>query len=474
MSDRPNIVYILADDMGYGDVACMDPASKIPTPHMDRLAAEGMRFTDAHAPSAVCTPTRYGVLTGRYAWRTRLKRGVLGGYSAPLLEPGRMTVASLLSDHGYATACVGKWHLGLGWQTRPGLPEAERPHEFHPGSVDFAKPVTAGPHTVGFDYSYIIPASLDMDPYGYIENGRVTEPEMHQVPRSPRPAFWRGGACAKGFQHETCLLELTEKAVAWIDGEAGDRHPDRPFFLYFPLPSPHTPHVPREPFRGTSGAGNYGDFVAETDWTVGQVMEALARNGRSEDTLVIVTSDNGAHAEPLALEETCGHRCNSIYRGQKSDAWDGGHRIPFIARRPGTIPAASTADATVCLTDLLATCAGIVGAALPEDAGEDSADLGPLLRGTPPARPRPPTVAHSITGQFAVRDGPWKLILCKGSGGWSLSEKDARADAPPRQLYHMADDPRERRNRYEDQPDVVARLTETVERFQREGRSVAR
>jgi arylsulfatase A-like enzyme len=479
----PNIVYILADDLGYGDLSCLNPGSKIPTPIVDGLARSGIVFTDAHSNSAVCTPTRYGVLTGRYAWRTRLKKGVLYGYDEPLIEPGRLTVPMLLGERGYATACVGKWHLGLGWARKP-RPAGDAGNPAEGDDVDFAKPLSGGAHTAGFDYSYIIPSSLDIPPYCYVEDGRLVEPCTVQVPRSERPAFWRAGWSAPSFRHETCLLELTKKAVAYIEKRAagaappggsrlrrGESPPRRPFFLYFPLTSPHTPHVPREPFRGKSRAGEYGDFVVETDWTVGQVLEALRRGGLEENTLVIFTSDNGCHSEPIGLEPKYGHLGNYIYRGQKSDAWDGGHRVPFIARWPGRIRPGSTFGETVCLTDLMATAAALAGARLPNDAGEDSADLLPALLGRQAGPVREATVMHSITGQFAVRQGRWKLVACRGSGGWSLPDAKAPPDAPPMQLYDMQADPRERQNLYGEHPEVVERLAALLGRYQREGRS---
>ena len=468
----PNIVYILADDMGYGDLSCLNADSKIPTANMDRLAAGGMIFTDAHANSAVCTPTRYGVLTGRYCWRGRLQSGVLRGYDRMLIERGRLTVASLLRGHGYATACIGKWHLGLGWALRAGAAPVDRDGcEEDPG-VDFTAPLSEGPHTVGFDQSCIIPSSLDIPPYCYVEDGRAAEPPTEHIEASPRPAFWRAGAIAPSFTHEGCLLHLTERAEAFIDRCAAG-HPARPFFLFFPTPSPHTPHVPREPFRGKSRAGEYGDLVVETDWSVGRVVEALRRNRLLDETLLIVTSDNGCHSEPIRLWERYGHLGNYIFRGQKSDAWDGGHRIPFIAHWPRRIRAGSVCAETICLTDLLATCAAVVGAELPDDAGEDSSDLLPTLVGDAPGPGRPATVHHSIRGKFAVRQGPWKLVCCRGSGGWSLPEEDVPADAPPAQLYHMDDDPRELVNLFADRPDVAARLLDVLDRFRREGRSAA-
>ena len=465
MNRTPNIVVVLADDLGFGDLSCNNPESRITTPRHDALAAGGVRCTDAHANSAVCTPTRYGLLTGRYAFRSRLKRGVLWGYSRPLIEDGRETLASLLGRAGYHTACIGKWHLGLGWRDADGNAPADR--DLEPQAVDFDRPVAGGPQSVGFDTSWIIPASLDMPPYVSLHDGRVTEAPTASCEDSDRPAFWRGGVRAPGFEHETCLLELTRRAEAYIDQRAAT--PDQPFFLYLPLPSPHTPHVPRAPFVGSTGIGSYGDFVVEHDWSLGVVLDALERGGLADDTLVVVTSDNGAHSEPLGLEEL-GHRCNHIYRGQKSDVWDGGHRVPFIARWPGRIPAGGTCERSICLTDLLATCAGITGQAIGPDAGEDSYDILPLLTGETDAEVREATIHHSLDGAFAIRRGPWKLLLCRGSGGWSLGEDDAPAD-PPQQLYHLADDPEERHNRYHDQPTIVAELQSLVDRYLTDGRS---
>ena len=463
---RPNIVYILADDLGYGDVSCFNSQSKIQTPNMDRLASQGMRFTDAHSNSSVCTPTRYGIMTGRYAWRSQLKKGVLGGFSPPLIEAGRMTVAAFLQKQGYTTACVGKWHLGLEWQSKPG---ATGP--VNGRTVDFSVPVTSGPNTEGFDYSFIIPASLDMPPYVYLENGLGTEAQMRQISDSPRPAYYRGGWAAAHFTHQTCLLEMTRHAIAWLDQRPAEQ---KPFFLYLALTSPHTPHVPRAAFQGKSGAGNYGDFVMETDWSVGQVLDALARNQLDRNTLVIMTSDNGAHAMPLHLEELYGHHANYIFRGQKSDAWDGGHHIPFIARFPGHVAAGTSTDQTICLTDLFATCADLLKAKLPENAAEDSYSILPVLEGRANGPVRPGVVMHSNDGYFAIKQGPWKLVLCRGSGGWTLPENQAPTSLPPLQLYNVQDDPGEKVNVYDRHPDIVASLQAVLRDYQNAGRSVSR
>jgi arylsulfatase A-like enzyme len=306
-----------------------------------------------------------------------------------------------------------------------------------------------------------------MPPYLYLENGRATEPVNRQVPDSPQPAFYRGGATSATFDHGTTLLEITRHATAWLDG----RKDGRPFFLYVALTAPHTPHVPRPEFRGRSGAGNYGDFVLETDWSVGQIADALARGGFADNTLFIVTSDNGAHTQPLHLEEKYGHQSNGNFRGQKSDAWDGGHHVPFVARWPGHVAAGSTCDRTVSLADLFATCADLVKSPVPDGSAEDSFSLLPLLLGRRDAPQRPAVVMHSGDGYFAIKRGPWKLVLARGSGGWSLPEAKTPADAPPGQLYNTLEDPGEKVNLYEKRPEVVAELKAALEDYQKSGRS---
>lgn len=468
--NAPNIVLILADDLGYGDLSCLNPDSKIQTPNMDRLASEGMTFTDAHSPSSVCTPTRYGVLTGRYCWRSRLKSFVLLGYDRPLIEPNRMTVASLLKEHGYATAAVGKWHLGLGWQLNGGQPLPEKDQIPEDPGIDYARPIQGGPLALGFDYFFGISASLDMAPYCYLENDRATMVPTEPTKGKPFPENWRPGLKSDDFQHNEVLPKLAEKAIAWLDAQAAVS-PRKPLFLYLPLSAPHTPVLPNKPFLGKSKAGIYGDFVVEVDWVVGRVLKALKRDGLAENTLVVLTSDNGSTMTIRDFFKVYDHATNYHFRGQKSDAWDGGHRIPFIARWPGKVKPGSTCDDTVCLSDLLATAAAIVGAKLPEGAGPDSYNILPDLMGTVKGPIREATVHHSVDGYFAIRQGPWKLVLCRGSGGWSLPEKKVPKDAPPGQLYNMHDDVGEKVNLYDERPDVVKKLTELLEKYKRQGYS---
>ena len=457
---KPNIIYILADDMGFGDLACQNPDSKIPTPNLDRIASQGMRFTDAHSGSAVCTPTRYGVLTGRYCWRTRLIRGVLGGFSPPLIAPKRMTVASLMKQSGYATCCIGKWHLGLEW------PAKSRPDD--PREIDYTKPIERGPTTLGFDNFFGISASLDMPPYVYIRNDRAVV-----VPTARAKGFGRPGPKAPGLSPEDVLPALTKEAVAWIEKKAELRL-RKPVFMYFPLTAPHTPIAPNKQFLGKSKAGRYGDFVVEVDWCVGQVMRALEKAGLADNTLLIFTSDNGPERMAQGRIRQHKHRSMGQYRGMKRDIWDGGHRIPFLARWPGKIRPGSTSDRTTCLTDLIATCADILGKKLPKDAGEDSYSILPALLGADAGKPiREATVHHSSKGMFAIRQGRWKLVLGPGSGGnrYPSGPNALKKGDPSGQLYDMTADESEKKNLYNEHPEIVERLTALLEKYKRQGHS---
>jgi arylsulfatase A-like enzyme len=452
----PNVVYVLADDLGWGDLRCYNPHSAIPTPHADRLAREGIRFTDMHSPSAVCTPTRYGILTGRYAWRTRLERGVLWGYSPNLIEPGRMTVASLLRAQGYRAAVIGKWHLGLGEQEK----------------TDYSRPLRPGPLDLGFDYFFGIPASLDMEPYLWVENDRAVElPTRRTEGRNqPRGVFWRPGAIAPGFRLEEVLPTLTERAVRYIRAQS----PERPFFLYVALTSPHTPWLPGPRFRGKSGAGDYGDFVVETDDALGRILQALDEAGLAQETLVIFTSDNGAHWTPEDKARYA-HRANAAWRGMKADIWEAGHRVPFLARWPGRIRPGATSDYLGCLTDLMATLAEILGVELPPEAAEDSFSMLGALVARREVKPRPAVVLHSGEGMFAIREGPWKLIRGLGSGGFSEPRQvEPKPGEAAGQLYHLGRDPGETVNLYEKHPETVARLEALLEEVRRKGRSQPR
>lgn len=465
---KPNIVFILADDLGYGDVQCYNPQrGNIPTPNLDRLAADGMRFTDAHTSSSVCTPTRYSVLTGRYAWRTHLQSGVLDGFSSPLIAPDRMTVASLLKANGYQTACIGKWHLGLNWQNKNDSNSDDSiPQPKEKRDVDWTKPILNGPTALGFDYFSGIAASLDMPPFVFIENDRVTA-----IPTTEKK-WGRSGPAAENFEAEAVMPELTRRAIGWIEQRAATQ---KPFFLYLAYSAPHTPILPTKEWRGKSGLNPYADFMMQTDAAVGALLAALNRTGLATNTLVIFTSDNGCSpAAGMGALQTKGHHPSGPWRGAKADIWEGGHRVPFIARWPGRVKAGTTNDETICLSDLLATSAALVGAKLPENAGEDSVNFLPALLGENRTRPsREVTVHHSIDGRFAIRQSAWKLALCPGSGGWSAPrDKEASANQLPGvQLYNLVEDPGETNNVQAAHPDIVTRLTGLLEKYVTEGRS---
>ncbi len=481
-SAKPNIVFILADDLGYGDLGCYNKDSKIPTPNLDRLAGEGMRFTDAHAPTSACTPTRYALLTGRYCWRSRLKSQVLGPWGATLIEPGRLTVAALLKEHGYTTACIGKWHLGWQWPTKDGQPPSSATNRL--SNVDFTQPIAEGPATRGFDYYFGVDIP-NYPPYCFIENDRTvgipSVPEAGLEDWIHHP-FYHPGPMLPGWKLVNILPELTMHAVKWVEDSAKG---DKPFFLYFTLTSPHSPIVPAPEFHGKSQAGEYGDFVCQSDWTVGQVLDALNRSGVADNTLVIFTSDNGPEVieiNPGAYDraQRYSHYSMDGLRGAKRDTWEGGHRVPFLARWPGRIEAGAVSDEIICHVDFMATIAALLGAKLPDNAGEDSFSLLPMLLGERFTSPiREATVHHSATGKFAIRKGGWVLIDsptgddngAKGEPEWLKKERGYEAHTQPGELFNVRQDLSERKNLYAEQPEKVQELKALLEKYKRDGRS---
>ncbi len=439
---KPNIVYILADDLGYGDVQCLNPQrGKIKTPNLDRLASQGMTFTDAHSGSSVCTPTRYGVLTGRYAWRSLLQQGVYPDNRPPLIVDGRLTVAALLKQHGYHTASIGKWHVGFSLE---GVPQGKLTQNGAPlGSV-----TKDGPLTRGFD-----------EFFGF---DRLTE--------APTSMF-EGDRCTQLIKPVDLLGEFVKRADFIITTRAKS---GQPFFLYLALNSPHAPIVPTKEWQGKSGLGAYGDFVMESDWAVGEVLASLDKAGVSDNTLVIFTSDNGcSKVARISKLQAQGHYPSADLRGSKSDIWEGGHRLPFFVRWPSKIKAGSQSSQLICHTDFMATCAEILGAKLPDNAAEDSFSILPALLGTDTAPLHEAVVHHSLNGSFAIRQGKWKLELCADSGGWT-SPKPGSKEAkglPTNQLYDLSTDKGETKNLQAEHPEVVARLTRLLEHFIADGRS---
>lgn len=447
---EPNIVFVLCDDLGYGDVQCLNPErGKILTPNVDRLAREGMVFTDAHSGSSVCTPTRYGLLTGRYAWRTKLQRGVVQGFEPCLIEADRPTVAGFLKSNGYRTGIVGKWHLNFDYQDPASGTTLKRQKKNLPpvGST-----IPDGPITRGFDSFHGFHHAREMKVV--IDGDQVIEhdEEINMLPR------------------------LTREAVGFIDRmSAGDsgQGARQPFFLYVPFGSPHTPIVPSKQWQGKSGINPYADFVMQTDAGFGEILEAIDRNGFRDDTLVIFSSDNGCSPQAdMKQLRSHGHFPSGPYRGHKADIWDGGHRIPFIVRWPGKVEPGSTSSQTICLTDLFATCGEILGESLPADAGQDSVSFLPALSGGLVDDARTGIVHHSISGHFAYRSGKWKLCLAKASGGWSKpTEKSPPKNGPVAQLYDMESDPGETTNLYQTRPRVAQRLLAQLESDIVRGRS---
>ena len=454
---KPNIVFVMCDDLGYGDIHCLNPErGKIPTPGVDRLAKQGMIFTDAHSGSSVCTPTRYGLLTGRYSWRTRLQRGVVQGFKPCLIAPDRPTVASFLKSQGYHTGIIGKWHLDFQYQDPTSGETLKRPrkqkgkgNKKKGGLPPVGSKIPDGPIAHGFDFYHGFHHAGDMK--AVIENDEVIlhEDEINMLPR------------------------LTREAVGYIDDRA--KEPERPFFLYVPYGSPHAPILPTKAWQGKSGLGKYADFVMETDDGFRQILDALDRNGLAENTLVVFTSDNGcSKAAKIPKLQSKGHYPSANFRGSKADIWDGGHRVPLVVRWPEKVAAGSTNDQTICLTDLFATCADLLEQPLPPESAEDSVSFLPALKGESLESSRAGVIHHSISGHFGYRMGKWKLCLAKASGGWtSPTEKEAPEGSAAGQLYDMQSDPGETTNLYDSQPEVVQQLLEQLESDVARGRSTA-
>ncbi len=460
-ADRPpNIVIILADDFGVGDIQAHYPDNRIPTPHLDRLVRQGTSFTDAHSPSAVCSPTRYGLLTGRYAWRTRLQEWVIAAYEPPLISRDRPTIASFLRQHGYHTACIGKWHLGWEW---PG-PQQGKMTEVRNGQKslewDFTRPIPGGPTDRGFDFYFGVDLP-NLPPFTWISGDRIVDQPTEKYRHDPGEGFYmprsfEGAPIAPGWKFDQILPTITHRAAEHVTERAGK---NKPFLLYFSLTSPHEPIVPSRAFRGRSGIAPIADFVMETDWAAGQVIEAIDRAGIGEETLVIFTADNGhSHYtgwEPLVA---AGHQPSGPYRGHKGDIWEGGHRVPLILRWPGRIAAGAKNDQLVSLTDLFATCAELVGADLPQKGAEDSISFLASALGKDPKKKRTSLISHSNHGEFAFRRGDWKIVY--RMPGRNLRESRGRPAEV--ELYNLREDVAEQNDLAEQKPQLVRSLTEEL------------
>lgn len=483
---KPNVLLILADDLGYGDVGCYNDASKVPTPNLDRLAGEGMRFTDAHSPATVCTPSRYSLMTGRMAFRAPNGGTVFTGVGGPsLIEPGRLTLPEMLRQQGYATAAIGKWHVGLTVRDTEGKP-------IHDGGleavkrIDYSRRIEGGPLDHGFDRFFGTACCPTTDwLYAFIDGDRIPVPPVKPLDRSTLPKHPYANDCREGliapdFPMEEVDMVFLEKSREFLAQHVRDS-PDRPFFLYHATQAVHLPSFAGKDFRGKTQAGPHGDFIHQFDWIVGELMRELETHGLDENTLVLVSSDNGPEvAAVVHMRADHDHDGARPWRGIKRDSWEGGHRVPLIVRWPGRIKSGTTSDQLVCLTDVMATLASITGFALPRDAAEDSFDMLPVLEGktTTPVRPYLLTQAFAGAKTLSIRRGDWKYLDHRGSGGnrydagelkpFALTESDPEA---PGQLYDLANDPGETTNRFSGNPEIAKELRDLLEQSRNSGRS---
>lgn len=485
----PNIVLIYADDLGYGDIGCYNSESKVPTRNIDRLASEGMRFTDAHSPSTVCTPSRYGVLTGRSPFRLNYK-GVFVGVGGPcLINPGRLTLASMLKAKGYATAMTGKWHVGLSFFDKEGKPISDRRGINGNERVrltDFSRPIPDGPLAHGFDRFFGTACCPTTDwLYAWIDGDKIpvppteVRPESVVTPATPYNRDCRPGLTAPDFKFREVDLVFLEKSKAFLK-EHVESKPEQPFFLFHSTQAVHLPSLPAPQFQGKTNAGPHGDFIFELDWVVGQLMETLDQLHVADNTLVILTSDNGPEV-PTVIAMRADHQHDGArpWRGMKRDQWEGGHRVPFIVRCPGHVKPDSECSETICQTDIFETLAQIVHYQVPDDAAEDSFSLLPLLKGKQPSNPiRPYTLHTTINLSMAIREGNWKYLDHRGSGGNNYNNpglapyriEDTAPDAPG-QLYDLATDPGEKNNLYDKRPELVKKLKAQLQQTIENGRS---
>ena len=491
--EKPNIVVILADDLGYGDVGCYNAESKVPTPNLDRLAREGMRFTDAHSASTVCTPSRYSLMTGRMCFRTGYRGGVFTGAGGPsLIEKERITLPGMLRDQGYATGCVGKWHIGLTFQTQDGKPVHEVKVDGNAKEVarvkliDFSKPITDGPVHRGFDNFFGTACCPGTDwLYAFIENDRVPVPPDHlldalALPKHAYANDCRRGWVAPGFDHELLDMMFLAKSKAWLEQQV-QREPTKPFFLYHAMQAVHLPSFAAPQFQGKSNAGPHGDFIVELDFIVGELLATLRKLGVADNTLIIFSSDNGPETTSVVhMRVDHNHDPARPWRGVKRDNWEGGHRVPLIVNWPGRIKP-GVSEATVCLTDIIATCAAITGANLPANAAEDSFSFLPALTGTPSTTPqRDYTLHQTISLAMAIRRGAWKYLDHRGSGGNGYDKGELlpfalpdTAPTAPGQLYNLKTDPGETTNLYFKHPEIVKELKTLLEDSKASGQTAA-
>ena len=472
---RWNILLLYADDLGYGDLGCYNPESKIPTPNLDRLAKEGLRFTDAHSSSGICTPSRYAMLTGRHHWRDF--HGIDSGFDSTFFKPGQLTLQAMLQQSGYATACIGKWHLGWDWSSirKPGTPPKSKQHDH----FDWSKPFRGGPLDHGFD-DYFGDNVINFPPYTWIENDRVLgvpDITFTRTPQNTKEGHWecREGPGRSDWDFYQVLPTLTKKGVEYIHSRKGKAEP---FFLYFPLPSPHAPIIPNDEFDGRSKAGAYGDFVVETDDSCGQLINALLDAGLEENTIIIFTADNGSEAYAYARDEKFDHWSSSPLRGLKRDIYEGGHRVTTIVKWPGKTAPGTVTDALFSQVDLMATLASYLGYSLPRDSAEDSHDFLPYLEGKTRKSPRRTMVHNTYKDRYAIRHQDWLLVDWKtGTDRQPPEVWMKKHGVPPYSgleagLYNLKEDLGQRHNLAEKHPERVSEMRKMLKEI-RVGRHTA-
>ncbi|TXF90222.1 arylsulfatase [Neolewinella aurantiaca] len=481
----PNIVIIYADDMGYGDLNCQNQASKIPTDNLDQLAAEGMRFTDAHSSSGICSPSRFALLTGSYHWRRQ--HGIVNSFGKPFFQDSDITLPQVLKSNGYRTACIGKWHLGWDWEIAEDTtavlgPNGKVRRIVHSDDIDWSKPLAGGPLDRGFDY-YFGDGTINFPPYAWIENDRVLEAPTEEMTTenigfTTKEGRWefRPGPRVKGWNPYEVLPTLTRKTVEWID----QQEEDKPFFLYFALPSPHAPIIPNDEFDQKSQAGAYGDFVVQTDWVAGQVLKALKEKGLEENTIIVFSADNGTESYAWERAEKYGHFSMGNFRGLKRDVWEGGHHVPFIIKWPGEIEAGAVSDELISQVDIMATLANLTGTTLPAKASPDSYDFSPVVLGTEYSSPlREATVHNTYNSKWGIRKGDWLYINSSSGGHRKLPEGFKKLTGytdfdTEGILFNMKDDPEQRVNLYGEHPERITEMSTLLQQYREDGYSVVR
>ena len=482
-TERPNLLILYADDLGYGDLGVQNPGSKIPTPHLDRLAGEGLRFTDGHSSSGICTPSRYALLTGRHHWRDF--HGIVNAFGESVFAPERLTLPELLKGAGYTTACIGKWHLGWDWAAlrKPDAEPREGGKAWGPEAFDWDLPIPDGPLAHGFDH-YFGDTVINFPPYAWIEDDRVVEPPDTMLDTAAwkpiKEGSWecRRGPMVSGWDPYAVLPTLTQRGVDYIRAQA---RVDAPFFLFFAFPSPHAPIIPSDRFDGRSEAGPYGDFVVETDDACGQLLAALEESGQADHTVVVFTADNGPERYAYARDARFGHWSSEPFRGLKRDLYEGGHHVPFLVRWPGLTRPGTTSDALISQVDLMATFAAALDLPLPDDAAEDSHDQLPVLGGAMPAV-RTTHVHNTFADRYAIRHGDW-LLIAHATGYHSARDEawesrrgfpDDGDDGGDVELYDLSKDPGQARDLAGDHPERVAELAALLNQIREQGHSAPR